>query len=211
MAPEVSIADILEKTRGTLIRRAPLTETSLIVHWCTRDRGLIKTVAKGARRPKSPFAGKLDLFFEAEIGFVGSRASDLHTLREVAVERHREGIRRHFRRLSTAAYFVQLIELVSERETPIPALHDLLAVALDYLDETDPPPLAVVRFERRLAELLGLHPGRSAGSAAAVLGQLHHRLPEGRAELLRALAAIPSPDASPPPEGSGARDDSAPA
>ena len=54
------------KTRGTLIRRSPLTETSLIVHWCTHDHGIVKTVAKGARRPKSLFAGKLDLFYLCE-------------------------------------------------------------------------------------------------------------------------------------------------
>jgi hypothetical protein len=29
------------------------TETSLIVHWCTREHGIIRTAAKGARRPGS--------------------------------------------------------------------------------------------------------------------------------------------------------------
>jgi DNA repair protein RecO (recombination protein O) len=52
----------MDKAHGIVIRLTKLTETSLIVHWCTREAGLLKTVAKGARRPKSPFAGKLDLF-----------------------------------------------------------------------------------------------------------------------------------------------------
>ena len=33
-----------------ILRTRPLTETSLIVHWLTRDFGRISTVAKGARR-----------------------------------------------------------------------------------------------------------------------------------------------------------------
>ena len=55
----------MNKCQGTIIRRIPLTESSMIVTWCTKDHGLLKTVAKGARRPKSQFSGKLDLFYEA--------------------------------------------------------------------------------------------------------------------------------------------------
>ena len=68
-----------------VVRLTRLTETSLIVHWFTQDHGLIKTVAKGARRSKSPFAGKLDLFFGGEIAFVRARRGELHLLREVAI------------------------------------------------------------------------------------------------------------------------------
>ncbi len=66
----------MEKSLGIIIRLTKLTETSLIVHWCTQDEGLIKTVAKGGRRPKSPFAGKLDLFFGSELNWVRSRKSE---------------------------------------------------------------------------------------------------------------------------------------
>ena len=38
--------------------------------------GRISTVAKGARRPKSPFAGKLDLFYEADFSYSGWEAGD---------------------------------------------------------------------------------------------------------------------------------------
>ena len=56
-------------TEAIVIRLTRLTETSLIVHWFTEGHGLVKTVAKGARRTKSPFAGQLDLFFGGEITF----------------------------------------------------------------------------------------------------------------------------------------------
>ena len=46
---------MIESATGMILRTRPLTETSLIVHWLTPDFGRIATVAKGARRPKSPF------------------------------------------------------------------------------------------------------------------------------------------------------------
>ena len=66
-----------------LLRKRKFSDTSLIVSWCSESLGCIQTVAKGARRAKSPFAGKLDLFFEAEIQIARSRKSSLHTLTEV--------------------------------------------------------------------------------------------------------------------------------
>ena len=57
----------------------------MIVTWCTIEHGILKTVAKGARRPKSPFFGKIDLFFEAEFEIARSKKSDLHALRDISI------------------------------------------------------------------------------------------------------------------------------
>src|SRR5207248_9872141 len=80
-------------TRGILLRKRKLSDTSLIVSWCTDSLGIIQTVARGARPPKSPFRGQLDLFFEAELSIAKSRNSKLHTLREVALLGTFDGIR----------------------------------------------------------------------------------------------------------------------
>src|SRR5438876_6348436 len=68
-----------EQARGIVLRLYPLTETSLIIQWLTPNFGRLATVAKGARRSKSPFRGKLDLFYLAEFTFNRSRRSELHT------------------------------------------------------------------------------------------------------------------------------------
>src|SRR5262249_46654776 len=75
----------VESTEAILLRKRKFSDTSLIVSWCTEAFGCVQTMAKGARRQKSPFAGKLDLFFEAEISIVRSRKSDLHMLTEVEI------------------------------------------------------------------------------------------------------------------------------
>src|SRR6266566_1933252 len=94
----------MESTEAILLRKRKFSDTSLIVSWCTELIGCIQTIAKGARRPKSPFAGKLDLFFEAEISIVRSRKTDLHTLAEVVLKNPFAGIRSSYRRTQTAAY-----------------------------------------------------------------------------------------------------------
>ena len=81
----------METTPAILLRRIKLTESSLIVTWFTEAHGKLKTVAKGARRPRSPFAGRRDLLYLAERTYSRSRQSELHGLREVAVRDSRAG------------------------------------------------------------------------------------------------------------------------
>src|SRR5437773_1188347 len=101
----------MESSVAILLRKRKFSDTSLIVSWCTESLGCIQTVAKGARRAKSPFAGRLDLFFEVEIQVARSRRSDLHTLTEVVLKNPFGGIRKNYLSTQTAAYFVELIEI----------------------------------------------------------------------------------------------------
>lgn len=147
-----------ERTSGIILRARPLTETSLIVHWLTPDLGRLATVAKGARRPKSAFFGKLDLYYQAEFSFARSRRSDLHTLREAVLQKTRVRLRENLGWLAQAAYLGVLIELATEPETPLPELFDLMAAALDILPETPPRLEIALAFELKLLGLTGFEP-----------------------------------------------------
>ena len=179
----------METTRAILLRKRKLSETSLIISWCTESLGKIETAAKGARRAKSIFAGKLDLFFEAEIQIVRSRRSHLHTLTEVALRNPFGGIRQDYLRTQTASYFVELIEISTELEHPTPELFHLLERAFGFLDVQNATRRAVRHFEAELARLTGVHDASILKSdPAKALGALFGRLPRGRAALLEALA-----------------------
>lgn len=180
----------MQTTAAILLRKRKFSDTSLIVSWCTELRGCIQTVAKGARRAKSPFAGKLDLFFEAEISIVPSRKSDLHTLTEVVLRNPFAGIRRNYLRTQTAAYFVELIEICTERDHREPELFALLRRAFGYLDANDPNLRAISHFETELARIAGVHDAKKLkNNPAFALGNLFGRLPISRMPLLKALAA----------------------
>lgn len=173
--------------RGILLRKRKLSDTSLIVSWCTDSRGVLQTVARGARRPKSPFRGRLDLFFEADISIAFSRKSTLHTLREVAVTNPFPGIRTNHQRTQAAAYFVELIEVCTEIEHYEPEIFHLLERAFGYLDKRNPDLLAITHFEAELARITGVHGAKP--TAATALGHLFGRLPSSRSALLKSLAS----------------------
>ena len=124
---------MVERTQGLILRTRPLTETSLIVQWLTPDAGRIATVAKGARRPNSPFRGKLDLFYLADFSFSRSRRSDLHTLREVLLLDTHTRLREELGYLQQASYCAALIEQTTETETPLPAVYKLMTDLLNHL------------------------------------------------------------------------------
>lgn len=157
----------------------------MIVTWFARDHGRIKTVARGARRPKSAFAGRLDLFYLCDIQFSVSQRSELHALREVSLLDSHEAIGQDFRKTRLASYFVELIELVTELDHPAPEIYDLLLRALDYLENQPASKRALEHFEAETARLLGL---AAISSPAMVIGQITGRLPADRKALLESLS-----------------------
>ncbi len=175
----------METTNALLLRKTKLTETSLIVTWFTASFGLMKTVAKGARNPKSKFAGGLDLFFDCEIQFSRSRRSELHILRETVLRDPHEGLRTNHERVALAAYFVELLELVTEPNHPAPELHDLLDRALGFLNENPASRRPMLHFESELVRLLGIQ--NATVTPAVAIGRVYHRLPWARPALFKKL------------------------
>jgi len=168
---------MIETATGLVLRTRPLTETSLIVQWLTPSLGRIATVAKGARRAKSPFRGKLDLFYLADFSFNRSRRSELHTLCEVGLRETHAALRQELGYLQQASYCAALIEQVTETETPLPAVFELMIGFLEHLPGRLPEPQTIFAFELKLLNELGLKPDL-----------VKSRLTEGSKQLVKVLA-----------------------
>ncbi len=179
----------LERATGLVLRTRPLTESSLIVHWLTPDLGRLATVAKGARRPKSPFRGKLDLFYEADFAFQRSQRSTLHTLREVALRDPHAALRTDLARLRQATYAALLVEQVSEEETPLPEPFALLTELLAAQAKHPAQPAVTFAFELKLLTVLGLAPDLAHSRLSASARALAIRLTQ---EGLMASAQLPA-------------------
>ncbi len=149
---------MIETATGLVFRTWPLTETSLIVHWLTAGLGRLATVAKGVRRLKSPFHGKLDLFYLADFSFSRSRHSELHTLREVTLRETHSSLRRDLALLRQASYCAALIERATETDTPLPGVFDLMLALLRHLPGQPAQPQTVLSFELKLLLESGLQP-----------------------------------------------------
>jgi DNA repair protein RecO (recombination protein O) len=159
-----------ERATGIVLRTRPLTESSLIVNWLTPELGRIATVGKGARRPKSPLRGKIDLFYTAEFTFARSRRSDLHNLREVNLLKTCDVLRRDLGYLNQAAYCARLVEQTTESETPLPEIYELFTSFLDALPKRPASPITVLAFEVKMLLELGLSP--QEGKTAVIAERL---------------------------------------
>jgi DNA repair protein RecO (recombination protein O) len=170
---------MIENTTGLVLRTRLLTETSLIVHWLTPDLGRLATVAKGARRPKSPFSGKLDLFYLADLSFSRSQRSELHNLREVNVRQTHSALRQELGYLQQACYCAALVEQATEADTPLPGLFELMTGLLSHLPAQPPLPQTLFAFELKLLDELGLRPDLAAPRHHPGTRQLLQALLEG--------------------------------
>ncbi len=157
----------MQSSQAIVLRRHRLTETSLIVTWLAPELGRLKTVAKGALRPRNRLGGVLDLFHLCEIQFQTARSGDLHVLREAVLLESFPGLRTEFTRVGVAAYAVELIERATEKEATQKAVRHLEAELSRLLGVAEPGIPAAVALEGALQRL---PPGRQ---------DLLHRLPVG--------------------------------
>lgn len=174
-----------EEARATLLRKYRFSENSLVVVWLTDRHGKVKTAVRGAAKPGSPFAGRLELFTEAEIAFKAPKSGDLHTLSEVVMEPD-AALPATYPTILTASYFAELCDLLTEPMHPVPEIHSLLKRAWGYLRQGKADRRGVLHFEGELVKALGVHdpslpPHRSLASVL-------HRLPESRSRVMGELA-----------------------
>jgi len=167
-----------ERATGVVLRLRPLTDTSVIVHWLTEELGRVATVAKGARRNKSPFRGQLDLFYEGELSFARSRRSELHVLREVKVRETHPGLREELSYLRQASYCAMLIEQTTETETPLPELFREFTSLLTALPRLPAQPQTMLAFEMKLLTELGMKPELADTKLTAGARQILERMDE---------------------------------
>jgi DNA repair protein RecO (recombination protein O) len=147
-----------EHANGIVLRYHPYSESTLIIRWLTLEHGRLDTIARGARRPKSPFRGKIDLFYFAEFTFARSHRSDLHSLRELRLRDTFATLRSDLARLHYASYASALVTQTTEPSLPIPEIFNLFATFLGHLAQHSPTPILSLAFELKLLTTLGLQP-----------------------------------------------------
>ena len=175
----------MEKDTGTILRQLPLGENGLIICWCTREHGILRTAARGARKPGSELAGRLDLFHECELLFDLSATGDLHPLKSAALLDARLPLRQDLTKLRLAGYMAQLVMATVEGGEQDAEWHRLISGALDYVAANTPRLAVLTHFEKRLATLHGIYSPQVP--AHTTLLRHFHRLPAGREELATIL------------------------
>lgn len=141
------------------LRRRDYSESSQIVTLFARELGKLRAIAKGARRPRSPFAGGVDPLTAGHIGFALPRGdSTLATLTRFELVHPFAGLRRSLLGLHCAQYAAELLDAFTEEQDPHPALYDAFHYALDAWQEDPRPEAILLAFELALFREIGLAP-----------------------------------------------------
>ena len=109
-----------EKTRAIVLRVIEFSESSCVVTLFTEDFGKIGALAKGAKRPKSPFEGALDLLALVRIVFLRKSSDALDLLTEGKLERRFRSAQRDLARLYAGYYVAELLAELTDAGDPHP-------------------------------------------------------------------------------------------
>jgi len=148
------------QTDALVLRSYRLGETSLIVSLFTRDFGLMRCVAKGARGPKSRFGASLQPCVRVNAVVYRKLTRDLQLLSKTDIVSVWPALWEDPDRFAMAVQVLEFIERASYGETGEPLLLDLACDALETMSgaPTDRLELLLRGFEIQACERLGYTP-----------------------------------------------------
>ena len=121
------------KTQGIVLRSLRYGEADRILHLYTPDRGRIGAIAKGVRRSKSRFGGRLEPFFKLDLVLYQGR-SDLFTVTSVETVAAHPRLREHGGALEGASRACEAVARVFDEGDPHSGVYHLLGNELALLD-----------------------------------------------------------------------------
>ena len=115
---------MLTKDAAICIRATDFSETSQVLTLFTRATGKINAIAKGSKRPKSPFDGPVELFSHGNIVFTDTNREKLATLTEFEQQTAFSNLSGNLFTLNCASFAAELVSKLTDDYDPHPKLFD---------------------------------------------------------------------------------------
>jgi DNA repair protein RecO (recombination protein O) len=122
------------KTEAVVLRSMRYGEADRILHLYTPARGRVAAIAKGVRRARSRFGGRLEPFFRLRIELHEGRGELLTVTGAQTVDAHAR-LREDARALDAAARACDAVGRLFETSEPHPGVFNLLCRKLQLLDQ----------------------------------------------------------------------------
>jgi DNA repair protein RecO (recombination protein O) len=160
------------KSEAIVLRSIRYSEADRILHLYTPDRGRASAIAKGVRRSKSRFGGRLEPFFRVDGVFHEGR-SEILTVTSVTTLAAYPRLREHGPAIDIAARACDAVGRLFATEDPHPGVYHLLANELALLDANPAVATAsnALAFRLKLLLAAGIAPHLSA---CAGCGEVDH-------------------------------------
>ncbi len=122
------------KTEGIVLRSMRYGEADRILHLYTPQLGRVSAIAKGVRRARSRFGGRLEPFFRLQLDLHEGRGELLTVTGAQTVEAYAR-LRSHARAIDAAARACDAVGRLFETGEPHPNVFNLLCRRLSLLDD----------------------------------------------------------------------------
>ncbi|MEI6634326.1 MAG: DNA repair protein RecO [Chlamydiota bacterium] len=146
---------MIHSVKGIILHRREITESSLILTAFTDRAGKLSLLAKGARRRRSPFLGRVELFTRCALTYYDSPRRGLNILSECDPIDAFAPLRTDLSRFALACCFAELVEMGTGLAAKSAGVFELLGEALSAACAGAVPGLVRSCFEIRLLSLLG--------------------------------------------------------
>jgi len=130
----MSMSSRAVKTEAVVLRSMRYGEADRILHLYTPNRGRVSAIAKGVRRARSRFGGRLEPFFRLHIELHEGRGELLTVTGAQTIEAHAR-LRGDGRALDSAARACDAVGRLFETSEPHPGVFNLLCRQLALLDQ----------------------------------------------------------------------------
>jgi DNA repair protein RecO (recombination protein O) len=144
--------------QAVVIRQWDFSETSQTVSLFTRGHGVIRGLAKGARREKGSFSGGMDVLTGGQIVAIVKPGRDLATLTAWHVQQMYPAVRTHLPANRAGLYMADLINHMIIDHDPHPAVFEAFTSALEGLANATQIDVALLRFQWTLLRECGYEP-----------------------------------------------------
>ncbi len=148
----------LYRAQGIVLRSMRLGEADRIVTFYTQTHGRLRAVAKGIRKSKSRFGGRLDAFTHVDLQLYRGR-SDLDIVTQADILVRPRKIRADYGAFCAASAMADAVDRTTpERDRNIRVFLLLRSALASLEDGAVDAPLLAYAFLAKLAAMNGLHP-----------------------------------------------------
>lgn len=163
------------KTEAVVLRSIRYGEADRILHLYSQDRGRIGAIAKGARKPRSRFGGRLEPFFRLDLVLHEGRG-DLMTVTAATTADGYPRLRSSGPALGAGARACDAVLRLLDSAEPNPPAYNLLCRYLALLDDPAGPEAArlevALAFRLKLALVAGFAPELASCARCGEAGHL---------------------------------------
>ncbi len=161
----------LRTDQGIVLRSYPFGESHKVVVLVSAANGKLRTVAKGVRKTKSRFGGRLEPFTHVELVLYEGR--ELDTITQVEVIDAHARLRTDIEAVGTASTMAEVVDHVVHPEEPSAAVFLAFRRGLAALDAGERGPDVLTRFLLGVLDAIGLAPALDRCASCG-------RAPDGR-------------------------------